>query len=130
LSESTPVGSSIGQVQANDHDRSVDFRRVQYQLIDNENNHMIEIDVNNGSLYLTRTLSAGITFNVTVMAIDQHNHSLFDQANVEILLYDDATCLPMFSQTLYRFNTTEHRKTPYFVGKDFVSIEHLSMTHI
>jgi hypothetical protein len=51
------------------------------------------------------------------MAIDQHNHSLYDQANLEIITYDEATCLPIFTQILYIFNTTEHRLTPYEVGK-------------
>jgi hypothetical protein len=59
-----------------------------------------------------------MTFNITVMAIDQQNYSLYDQANLQILAYDEATCLPSFTQTLYIFNTTEHRLTPYEIGKN------------
>jgi hypothetical protein len=60
-----------------------------------------------------------MSFNLTVMAIDQQNHSLFDQTNLQILTYDEATCLPIFTQTLYIFNTTEHRLIPYEIGKEF-----------
>ncbi|CAF4880190.1 unnamed protein product, partial [Rotaria socialis] len=70
-----------------------------------------------GSIYLTKTLSAGMRFNVTVMAIDQQNHSLYDQTTVQILSYDEETCLPTFKQKIYIFNTTEHRLTPYEIGK-------------
>jgi hypothetical protein len=117
LSETTINGFLIGHVQAIDNDVSPDFRRIQYKIIDNENNHMIQIDPNNGSIYLREKLSAGMTFNVTAMAIDQHNHSLYDQTNVQIILFDEATCLPTFTQKLYIFNTTEHRLTPYEIGK-------------
>ncbi|CAF3493009.1 unnamed protein product [Rotaria sordida] len=117
LSESTPIGSSIGHIQAIDHDLTPDFRRIQYKLIYNENNHIIDINPNNGSIYLIKKLLAGMTFNITVIAIDQHNHSLYDQTNVQISSYDEDTCLPTFRQTLYIFNTTEHRLTPYEIGQ-------------
>ena len=123
LSESTPVGFLLGQVQAKDADHSADFRRIQYKLGENEHDPMIELDPNNGSMHLIRKLSAGMTFNVTVMAIDQHNQSLHDQANVQVISYDEAACLPAFTQTLYIFNTTEHRATPYDVGKKSSAVE-------
>lgn len=116
LSESTPIGFSIGQIQAIDHDLSPNFRQIQYKILSHEQKNIIEINSNNGSLYLAEKLSAGITFNLTIMAIDQHNHSLYDQTNLQILTYDEATCLPTFTQTLYIFNTTEHRATPYELG--------------
>ena len=125
LSESTPIGFFIGQVQANDRDVSAQFRRFQYQLIDSENNHILELDPNNGSLYILRKLSAGMTFNMTVMAIDQHNQSLHDQATIEIILYDDATCLPTFTQLLYLFNTSEQRTAPYEIGKQVEEVLNL-----
>jgi hypothetical protein len=125
LSESTPIGFFIGQVQANDRDVSPEFRRLQYQLIDTENNHIVELDSNNGSLYILRKLSAGMTFNMTVMAIDRHNQSLHDQATIEIILYDDATCLPSFTQVLYLFNTSEQRTAPYEIGKPFEEVLNL-----
>ena len=74
--------------------------------------------INNGSLYLVKKLTAGMTFNITVIAIDQENHSLYDQTNVEILSYDDESCLPTFRRTFYIFNTTEHRITPYKIGNE------------
>ncbi len=40
---------------------------------------------------------------MTVIAIDQHNHSIYDQANIEILLFDETPCLSMFNQTIYFF---------------------------
>jgi hypothetical protein len=120
LSESAPIGYSIGEIQANDNDLSSNFRRIQYKILPiDKNKQIIEINPNNGSIYLTEKLSAGMTFNLTVMAIDQHNHSLYDQANIQILTYDEATCLPSFTHKLYIFNTTEHRLTPYEIGKDF-----------
>ena len=122
LSETSPIGFLIGQLQAHDHDFSPDFRRLQYKLIDHENNNIVEIDPKNGSLYLIRKLSAGMTFNLTAMAIDQQNQSLYDEANVQIFVYDDATCLPTFTQQIYTFNTSEHEKTPYKIGNDSKSV--------
>jgi hypothetical protein len=119
LSESTPIGYPIGKIHAIDKDFSPNFRLIQYKLLDNNNKHIIEINPNNGSIYLTEKLSAGMIFNLTAMAIDQHNHSLYDRTNIEILTYDEETCLPTFLQTLYIFNTTEHRLTPYELGKKF-----------
>ena len=63
-----------------------------------------------------------MTFNITIMAIDQHNHSLYDQTNVQILTYDEDQCLPTFKRTLYIFNTTEHQLTPYEIGNSGFSI--------
>ena len=123
LSESTPVGFSLGQVQANDADHSPDFRRIRYKLGENEHDPIIELDPNNGSMHLIKKLSAGMTFNVTVMAIDQHNQSLHDQTNVQVISYDEAACLPAFTQALYIFNTTEHRGTPYDIGKESSALE-------
>lgn len=116
LSESSPIGFSIGQVQAIDRDVSSKFHRIQYKLADYENKHVIEINPNNGSIYLTKKLTAGMIFNLTVIAMDYQNHSFFDQANIQILLYDEDTCIPTFSQKLYIFNTTEHRSIPYQLG--------------
>ncbi|CAF3518749.1 unnamed protein product [Rotaria sp. Silwood1] len=117
LSESTPIGFSIGHIQAIDQDLSPSFHHTQYKLMDNENNHIIEINPNNGSIYLIKKLSAGMTFNITVIAMDLHNHSLYDQTTIQISSYDEDTCLPMFNQKLYIFNTTEHRLTPYEIGQ-------------
>jgi hypothetical protein len=117
LSESTPIGYSIGQVHAIDNDLSPNFRLVRYKLLDNETNHFIEINPDNGTIFLLKKLTAGMSYNITVMAIDQHNQSLYDQANVQILFYDEERCLPIFTQKLYVFNTTEHRLTPYEIGK-------------
>lgn len=120
LSESTPVGFLIGQLQANDHDLSPKFRQIEYKILSNDQNNFIEINSNNGSIYLAEKLTAGMTFNLTIMAIDQHNHSLYDQTNLQILTYDEAKCLPTFTQLIYVFNTTEHRKTPYDIGKSYL----------
>jgi hypothetical protein len=117
LAESTPVGFFIGQIQAIDNDHSQDFRLIQYKLLDNETNHLIEINPHNGSVYLLKKLPAGMSSDIKVRAIDQHNHSLYDQANIQIVFYDEETCLPTFTQRLYVFNTTEHRLTPYEIGK-------------
>lgn len=117
FSESTSIGFPIGHVQANDHDLSPSFHRTIYKLADNENNQVIEINPNNGTIYLVKKLSAGMKFNATVLAIDQQNHSLYDQSTIQILSYDEERCLPAFKQKLYVFNTTEHRSTPYEIGK-------------
>ena len=116
LSESAPMGYLIGQVEATDRDNSANFRRIHYKLLPDEHKPIIKINPNNGSLYLLEKLSAGMIFNLTVRAIDQHNHSLYDQANLQILTYDEAACLPTFTQLIYIFNTTEHRSTPYEIG--------------
>ena len=117
LSKSSPIGSFIGQIQSNDNDDSPSFRRIQYQVLDHDHQNIINLDLNNGSLYLAQKPSTEMKFNMTVRAIDQHNHSLFDQTNIQINLFDETTCLPMFSQEIYVFNTTEHRITPYEIGK-------------
>jgi hypothetical protein len=114
---SSPIGFFIGQVYANDDDYSPNFRFIQYKLLENDYQDVISIDPNNGSLFLTKQLSTGMNFNITVVAIDQHNHSLYDRANIEILLFNETTCLPRFTQTIYVFNATEHQKTPYEIGK-------------
>ncbi|UJR28880.1 hypothetical protein I4U23_010100 [Adineta vaga] len=117
LSESTPIGFSIGHLQAIDQDLSSDFHQIQYKFITNENNHYIRIDPNNGSLYLLEKLSAGMSLNLSVMAFDKHNESLYDRTNLQILSYEEKACLPTFIQTLYVYNTTEHRTTPYEIGQ-------------
>ena len=118
FSESTSIGYPIGEIQAIDQDHSAQFRQLEYQLLPHPNNQIIEINRNNGSIYLKEKLSAGMSINFTVMAKDQQNHSLYDQANIQILTYDEEKCTPTFIQTLYTFNTTEHHLTPYELGKD------------
>jgi hypothetical protein len=117
LSNSSPIGYFIGQVQANDDDYSPNFRFIQYRFLENTYQNLVNINPNNGSLFLTKQSSIGMNFSITVLAIDQHNQSLYDRANIEILLFDQRTCLPSFSQTIYVFNTTEHQKIPYEIGK-------------
>jgi hypothetical protein len=122
LSNTSPVGFFIGQVQANDDDYSPNFRLIQYKLLENLNQDLISIDPNNGSLFLVKQLPIEMKFNMTAVAIDRHNHSLYDQANIQILLFDETKCLPIFSQTIYVFNTMEHQITPYELGKISVSL--------
>jgi hypothetical protein len=117
VSNSSTIGSSIGQVHANDGDYSPNFRLIQYKFLANDHQDMISIDPHNGSLFLLKQPSVGMEFNMTGIAVDQHNHSLYDQANIHILYYDETICLPSFSQTIYIFNTTEHQLTPYEIGK-------------
>ncbi|CAF0749742.1 unnamed protein product [Adineta steineri] len=117
LSETTPVGFPIGHIEAIDHDLSDNFRRIQYKQINNENNRFIDINPNNGSVYLIEKLSAGMTLNISVMAIDQQNESLYDRTNIQVLSYNEEECLPTFTQKLYIFNTTEHKPTPYEIGQ-------------
>ncbi|CAF4466678.1 unnamed protein product [Rotaria sp. Silwood2] len=117
LSNSSPIGFFIGQVQANDDDYSQNFHLIQYKFLENDCQDVISIDVNNGSLFLAKQLSTEMKLNITVRAIDIHNHSLYDQANIEILLFDETTCLPVFPQTIYVFNTTEHQIVPYEIGQ-------------
>jgi len=117
ISNSAPIGTFIGQVQAIDEDFSPNFRFIQYQFLENNNQDMISIDPNNGTLFLVKQSTIGIELNMTVIAIDQHNHSLYDQANIQILFYDETACLPKFSQSIYVFNTTEHQIIPYEIGK-------------
>ncbi|CAF0984110.1 unnamed protein product [Rotaria sp. Silwood1] len=117
LSNSSPIWSFIGQVKADDDDYSSNFRLIQYQFLEHDYQDIIKIDLNNGSLFLAKQLSTDMKFNITVRATDVHNHSLYDQANIEILLFDETTCLPMFRQTIYVFNTTEHQIIPYEIGQ-------------
>ena len=114
---SSPMGFFVGQVQANDDDYSPNFRHVQYKIVENDTQDIIRIDPNDGSLFLVRQPSEGMKFNITVIAIDQQNYSLYDQANIEILLFDETTCLSTLSRRLYVLNTIEHRRTPYEIGK-------------
>ncbi|CAF0903050.1 unnamed protein product [Rotaria sordida] len=117
LSYSSPIGFFIGQVQADDDDYSPNFRLIQYKFLENDYQDVISIDVNNGSLFLAKQLSTEMKLNITVRAIDVHNHSLYDQANIEIFLFDETTCLPVFRQTIYVFNTSEHQMIPYEIGQ-------------
>ena len=117
LSKSSPIGFFIGQVQAHDKDHSPNFRFIQYKLGKNVYQAMFYIDSNNGSLVLVKHPLTETNINLTVRAIDQQNRSLYDQVNIEILLFDPTKCLPKFNQTLYVFNTTEHEKIPYEIGK-------------
>jgi hypothetical protein len=117
VSNSSPIGFFLGQVQAIDDDYSPNYHRIQYQILENDDQNVINIDPNNGNLFLVKQPSIRMEFNITVIAIDQHNHSLNDQANIEILFYDETTCLSGFDQTVYVFNTTEHEIIPYEIGK-------------
>lgn len=56
-------------------------------------------------------------FNITVKAIDQHNQSLSDQTNIELLFYNEQICLENVNQTIFIFNTTEHEIIPYELGQ-------------
>ncbi len=114
VSNSSPIGFFIGQIQAYDDDYSSNFRLIQYKLLEQD---VICIDPNNGSLFLIKQPLIETEFNITVIAIDQHNHSLYDQANIEIIFYDETICLPKFNQSIYVFNTTEHQRIPYELGK-------------
>ncbi len=69
LSNLSPIGFFIGRVQANDDDYSPNFRRIQYQILENGNQDVINIDPNNGRLCLAKQRSVGIKFNMTVIAI-------------------------------------------------------------
>lgn len=111
IETSIAIGSFIGQVQANDDDYSSKFHSIQYKLSDQ---NIIDINPNNGSLFLLQQPSVDLEFNLTIRAIDQHNHSLYDQANIQILFYDKTKC---FNQSIYVFNTTEHEIIPYQLGQ-------------
>ncbi len=117
VSNSSPIGTFIGQVQAIDEDFSPNFHFIQYKFLENNDQNIISIDQNNGSLFLIKQLTIEMELNITVIAVDQHNHSLYDQTNIQILFYDKTTCLPRFSQSIYVFNTTEHQIIPYEIGK-------------
>ncbi|CAF3636458.1 unnamed protein product [Adineta steineri] len=117
LSHLSPVDFLIGQVHANDDDHSPNYRLIQYKLLEDNNQDIIRIDENNGYLFIAKQSLLETTFNLTVLAIDRHNHSLYDQANVQIILFDTTKCTVMFRQTIYIFNTTEHQITPYDIGQ-------------
>ncbi|CAF4355855.1 unnamed protein product, partial [Adineta steineri] len=91
-------------------------RLIQYKLLEDNNQDIIRIDENNGYLFIAKQSLLETTFNLTVLAIDRHNHSLYDQANVQIILFDETKCTVMFRQTIYIFNTTEHQTIPYDIG--------------
>ena len=113
VSNSSPIGSVLGQIQAIDDDYSPHYRRIQYQFLDN---HLININPHNGSLVLVQSPSIEIYLNITVLAIDQENHSLFDQAIIEIFFYNQTMCALRFDQAVYVFNTIEHEIIPYEIG--------------
>jgi hypothetical protein len=117
VSNSSSIGFFIGQVQAIDDDYSPDYHRIQYEFLDKDYQDVISIDSNNGNLVLVKQPSIRMELNLTVIAIDQQNHSLHDQANIEILFYDETSCSSGFDQTIYVFNTTEHEIIPYEIGK-------------
>ena len=117
VSNSSPIGYLLGQVSAIDDDYSPDYRRIQYQFLENDSPDIISIDSNNGSLFLMKSSSIEMELNITVLALDSHNNSLFDQANIEIFFYDEIPCISGFSQVIYVFNTTEHERIPYELGK-------------
>jgi hypothetical protein len=107
VSNETMLGSSFGQIQAIDEDDSLEYRQIRYQFLDQENEEEIIIQFP----------SMDTQWNRTVLAIDQENHSLFDQSNIEIIFFYQKTCLSGFSEDVYTFNTTEHQSVPYEIGK-------------
>lgn len=116
----TPIETFLGEIQAIDDDSSPEYRRIRYQFLDDdqgENDEIISIDSNNGSLVLHRFPSNEIRWNRIVQAIDQQNQSLFDQANIEIIFEYQKPCVWQFNDDIYIFNTTEHQQIPYEIGK-------------
>lgn len=105
----------FGRIQAIDDDYSVEYRQIRYRLLDDE--ELIFIDPINGTLFLLQYPSMDIQWNRTIIAIDQHNQSLFDQAYLEIIFTYEKTCLAGFSEDSYTFNTTEHQIIPYEIGR-------------
>ncbi|CAF3006864.1 unnamed protein product [Rotaria socialis] len=124
----SPSGFFIGQIHAYDNDYSPNFRLVKYQFLEDDFQDIINIDVNNGSLFLVTPLLTEMTLNITVRATDQLNNSLYDQANIQIQLLDGTKCLPIFRQAVYVFNTTEHQIIPYEIGR--VNIDSCLMASI
>lgn len=122
LSSSSPLGSFIGQVQAIDDDFSPNFRLIQYKISEHDDQNIVSIDRYNGSLFLIQQPLTEMTINLTVRAIDRLNNSLYDETNIQIETYDEITCVPMFRQAIYVFNTTEHQTIPYELGKKFLEI--------
>jgi hypothetical protein len=75
------------------------------------------MDSNNRGLFVANQPSIGMKSDTIVIAFDQYNHSLYEQANIQILLFNETTCLAMFNQKIYMVNTTEHQMTSYEIGK-------------
>lgn len=118
LSNASAIGTFIGQVEAHDEDYSPNHRRIRYKLLEYNHHNVLRIDSNDGSLFLARHPFAGVNLNVTVLAIDRMNDSSFDQAAVQVLLFDRTKCSKAFNEVVYVFNTTEHQKIPYQIGTD------------
>ena len=124
VSNSSTIGVLLGQVQAIDEDYSPTYHRTQYRFLDPHHQDVISIDPNNGNLFLIQQPLMSTGFHLTVVASDEQDRSLNDQTNVEILFYDETTCSAAFEQTVYVFNTTEHERTPYPIGKRSCEIKH------
>ena len=118
LSNATAIESFFGEVQAIDEDSSLEYRRIRYQFLDQQEEEIVTIDPNNGSLFLLRFPSQELHWNLLVLAIDQDNQSLFDQANIEISFHYQKCCVWKFNEDTYVFNTTEHQPIPYEIGKN------------
>jgi hypothetical protein len=75
LSNSSPIGSFISQIQAIDDDYSRNFGLIQYKLVENDY-QSVSIDLKCGSLFLAKRPSTRMKSDMIVVSIDQHNHSL------------------------------------------------------
>lgn len=117
ISNASESGSIIGRVQAFDEDYSPKFRLIEYKLLSNEHEELIRIDAKNGTLVLVQQPSSIIAVNRTIVAFNSDRPSLFDQIEIELIFYDESNCLPMFNQSIYIFNTTEHQTIPYTLGQ-------------
>ena len=121
----TSMETFLGEVRAIDEDYSPEYRQIRYEFLQQseEEKEIIALDRNNGSLYLLRFPSREIRWNLIVLAIDQENQSLFDQATIEIIFDYHKPCVWKFSEDLYVFNTTEHQPIPYEIGIEKKQVE-------
>nr|CDS32740.2 protocadherin 11 [Hymenolepis microstoma] len=108
------IGHFIGKIQATDRDTGPNAR-IQYYVSQNAKG-IVEIDTNNGSLYLVSPFDREKTrqFVFTVIATDQAdgNHTTYSKlsgsAEVRIIITDMNDCQPEFESANYNFEVEEN----------------------
>lgn len=65
LSNSSPIGSFISQIQAIDDDYSRNFDLIQYKLVENDYQGVVSINSKSRSLFLAKQTSTRMKFDMT-----------------------------------------------------------------
>lgn len=119
ISEDTPPGSSVIQLQARDADEGVNSE-VRYSILQSQQDSLLSIDQQSGLITTTVSLDRETQEELwfLVVAMDRGDQSLSSTATVTVLVEDVNDNEPVFEQQLYNVSIPEHSD----VGSCFLQV--------